>query len=204
LSADVTVRGMSVSAINAHLRDTWLNVAALSELPSDKLSMCMAEIKTQWLPDMESHYHIRFGPPTIKALCEHEVVMYYNIEELKVYESADFGVELQTLRDFSIAFIVNVVEDKTEGGIATFKLDIESEWTCHMFRVCQLLTIHSAARYCRHLSIFKSLGQEIIKTYVKSIVEFVETTYLDIVVEYVLFLPGSVSSALLTDASDTT
>jgi hypothetical protein len=128
LSTDITVHGTSVSAINTHLRSAWLKVASLGELPGDKLSVCLAEIKTQWLQGTESHYHIRFGPPTIKALCDQEVIVYYNIEELTVYESADFSIELQTLKDFSIAFIVNVVESKTESGTATFKLDIESEW----------------------------------------------------------------------------
>jgi hypothetical protein len=189
LSADVTVCGMGVPAINDYLRDTWLSVAALTNLPSDKLSICMAEIKTQWLHGMNSHYHIRFGPPTVKALCEHEVVMYYNIEELTIYESAEFSVELQTLRDFSIAFVVNVIEDKTESGSATFKLDIDSKWKFPLRGVFEALNLRSAARYCRHLSIFKSLSHEIIKKYIKSIVEFVETTYLEIIVEYVIFIP---------------
>jgi hypothetical protein len=127
LSVDVTVFGTSVSTINDQLRNAWLKVASLAHPPSDKLSMCLAEIKTRWLPDTENHYHIRFAPPTVKALCEHEVVLYYNIDEITIYDSAHFSVELETLRNFSIAFIVNIIEEKTETGAVTLKLDMDSE-----------------------------------------------------------------------------
>jgi hypothetical protein len=128
LSVDVTVFGTSVSTINDQLRNTWLQVASLVHAPSDKLSTCLAEIKTQWLHGTDNHYHIRFAPPTVKALCEHEVILYYNIEEITIYDSAHFSVELETLRNFSIAFIVNIIEEKTETGAVTLKLDMESEF----------------------------------------------------------------------------
>jgi hypothetical protein len=124
----VTVRGTSVSAINAHLRDAWLKVASLTHAPADKLTMCLYELKTQWLgAGTDGHYDIRFAPPTIKALCEDEVIVYYNIEELKVYEDAAFTVELHTLTNFSLAFIVNVIEEKTRAGTPSYRLDMESE-----------------------------------------------------------------------------
>lgn len=66
LSADVFVHGTSVSAINDQLRNAWLKVASLSSPPSDKLSVCLAEIKTQWLHETTGHYHVRFAPPTVR------------------------------------------------------------------------------------------------------------------------------------------
>lgn len=44
---------------------------------------------------MEDHYHILFEPPKIKALCDQVVIVYYDTEELKIYESVNFSVELQ-------------------------------------------------------------------------------------------------------------
>jgi hypothetical protein len=65
LCADVFVHGTSVSAINDQLRSAWLKVASLTELPTDKLSACLAQIKTQWLHESTDHYHVRFAPPTV-------------------------------------------------------------------------------------------------------------------------------------------
>lgn len=62
----------------------------------------------------------------VKALCDHEVVLYYNIEELKVYESGDFAKEVQTLHDFSIAFVVNVTKVQTDSGAVFLELDLDS------------------------------------------------------------------------------
>jgi hypothetical protein len=126
---DVFVQGTSVASINTHLRNTWLDIAAFDELPTDKISVCLAELKTEWLQYTESHYHVRFGPPTIEALCDQEVVVYYNVEELKIYESADFSILLETLREFSIAFVANVIKEKSESGTDVLVLDLESE--CH-------------------------------------------------------------------------
>jgi hypothetical protein len=62
----------------------------------------------------------------VKALCDNEVVLYYNIEELKIYESGDFKVELQTIRDFSVAFVVNVIKTNSESGAMVLELDLKS------------------------------------------------------------------------------
>jgi hypothetical protein len=45
---------------------------------------------------------------------------------MTIYEAADFGVDLETLRNFSIAFIVNVVEKTDAYGSISFELDINS------------------------------------------------------------------------------
>jgi hypothetical protein len=67
LCNDVLVHGNSVEDINEHLRRVWLQVAVLENPPADKFSLLLTEFQSNWLSDSESHFHVHFGPPTVRS-----------------------------------------------------------------------------------------------------------------------------------------
>ncbi|KAF7366869.1 hypothetical protein MSAN_00945600 [Mycena sanguinolenta] len=135
LCARVTVHGISEPRINEFLRDTWLDVVSKAkgfcgQPPTDKLSSCLSEIRSTWVGHHDHHFSIRFGPPRVRALCNHEVVLYFKGSKIHFYDSPDFNRYVV----FNLfAFIVDVVEDKST-PVHSLKLDL------------------STARFCPHLS----------------------------------------------------
>lgn len=97
LCADISIFGTSVTTINEHLQSRWLHYTSLAgglngPPPADRLSTCLAEIKSTWLSYApETHFHIKFAPPKVRALCKHEVVLYFTLDELSFYDSDDFS-----------------------------------------------------------------------------------------------------------------
>lgn len=96
LFANVAVYGVSESSINGFLRETWLDVVSKSQgfcgqPPTDKLSSCLVEIQSTWIGGLDRHFHIKFGPPSVKVLCNHEVVLYFTAAKLHFHESEDFS-----------------------------------------------------------------------------------------------------------------
>jgi hypothetical protein len=93
--AEIDVHGVHLSTINDYLRKSWLKAVATAAglsgpVPTDKLSTCLTEIKSTWLPDVETFFHIKFSPPKIRALCAHEVILYLSVDEVLFYASGDF------------------------------------------------------------------------------------------------------------------
>jgi hypothetical protein len=97
LCADVAVHGVGELSINEYLRETWLDVISKAqgfcgEPPTDLLSSCLTEIKSTWLGHADNHFHLRFSPPRVKALCKHEVVLYFTAAEVHFHHSEDFSL----------------------------------------------------------------------------------------------------------------
>jgi hypothetical protein len=87
--------GVHLSSVNDFLKKSWLKAVAASlgltgPTPADRLSTCLTEIKSIWLPDVQTHFHLKFNPPTVRAICAHEAVFYFNVQEILFYETADF------------------------------------------------------------------------------------------------------------------
>lgn len=93
---DIDIQGVQTTLVNDYLRKSWLNAVALARgisgpIPADRLSTYLTEIQSTWLPDLQSYFHIRFSPPAVRALCSHEAVLTFNLEEILFYDSADFN-----------------------------------------------------------------------------------------------------------------
>ncbi|KAF7366886.1 hypothetical protein MSAN_00947300 [Mycena sanguinolenta] len=176
LCAGVTVHGIHESKINEFLRDTWLDVVSKAqgfcgERPTDMLSSCLTEIQSTWIGHLDHHFSVRFGPPGVRALCSHEVVLYFTASKLHFYDSTDFGREpINSYVDWEFAFIVDVVEDRST-PVHSLKLDL------------------STARFCPHLSTtFKQVNIHF--TY---LITFFASHYLELLVNYnmlCIYYPG--------------
>ncbi|KAL0952771.1 hypothetical protein HGRIS_006999 [Hohenbuehelia grisea] len=178
LCANVSVHGVDESKINEFLRVTWLNVISKAQgfcgtPPTDRLSGCLTEIKSSWLDESDSHFHIKFNPPRIRALCKHEVILYFSAAEVFFYDSEDFSRKhTHSFENWEFAFIVNVVEDKIGDALNGLKLDL------------------STARFCQHLS---TVVVEEIHIHFTHIITFLEYQYLELLSVYSLlciYYPG--------------
>ncbi|KAJ7258353.1 hypothetical protein B0H12DRAFT_1280739 [Mycena haematopus] len=182
LCASVTVHGISEYKINEFLRETWLDVVSTTQgfnggpLPTDMLSSCLTEIQSTWIGNLDHHFHIRFSPPRVRALCTHEVVLYFTASNVYFYNSEDFTHEpIKYYADWSFAFIVDVVEDKSSAA-HSLKLDL------------------STARFCQHLSTTFAKG---VSTHFEFLISFLSYQYLELLVIYnmlTIYYPGGYHS----------
>ncbi|KAF8183019.1 hypothetical protein K438DRAFT_1975274 [Mycena galopus ATCC 62051] len=179
LFTNVTVHGINEWKINAFLRETWLNVVSktqgfFGEPPSDKLSGCLTEIHSTWVAGVDQHFSIKFGPPRIKPLCNHEIVLYFTAAEVHFYESQDFtSGPIQSFVDWEFAFVVDVVEDKFT-SVAEPSLKIDT----------------TTARFCHHLSTIFT-GE--LSIYFTHLISFFEVHYIDLLLQYemlCIYYPG--------------
>ncbi|KAJ7199899.1 hypothetical protein B0H12DRAFT_1036920 [Mycena haematopus] len=178
LCAGVTVHGISETKINEFLRETWLDVVCRTQgftggpRPTDMLSSCLTEIQSTWVGNLDHHFHIRFGPPRVRALCSHEVVLYFTASNVHFYDSEDFNLEpIQSYVDWEFAFIVDVVEDKSTPA-HSLKLNL------------------STARFCQHLSTIFATEVSIHFTY---LINFLSYQYMELLVVYnmlTIYYPG--------------
>ncbi|KAJ7738254.1 hypothetical protein DFH07DRAFT_1064579 [Mycena maculata] len=181
------VHDTSLSDINKILYDKWLMAAALGR-PRDLLSICLAEISSTWLnTSIDTHFHIRFGAPQIKALCSHEVLLYFSVEDIAFFESSDFSRKpLDIYHGWKVAFIVDVVQD-TEGSGTKLRLDFG----------CMILFLAFSARFSRHFSVMTETI-EIAVTYFEKIVKFLTVDYLDVLTSYSLHIIYDVDLTIIT------
>ncbi|KAF7429005.1 hypothetical protein PC9H_008243 [Pleurotus ostreatus] len=174
LQADIEIFGTNIDTINQYLRTTWLDVVSrgfISGPSPDPLANCIYEVRSNTLPSAESHFHITFMPPSIRALCPKEVVFYINISDLDFYGSADFSSAVtHSFKDLKFAFVLDVVQDKTQ-DITLLQLELGS------------------ARFCEHYSTFDFTGEV---TFFQQIIKFISEEYLTLLVQYkyhVIFSP---------------
>ena len=90
LSAGVSIQGTNLQEVNAFLNRQWLT-AASSEQSEDPLSKCLAELSSSWLAHAETdtRFHIRFGPPKITALCQDELILCFDVEDVAFFKDSE-------------------------------------------------------------------------------------------------------------------
>lgn len=89
------VFGVSVEDINRNLSSKWLKSIMDAADGADRKSVCLAEYRSTWTTIGERsgiQFHIKFGAPRVRVLCEREAVLYFKIDELLVYDGHDFTV----------------------------------------------------------------------------------------------------------------
>ncbi|KAJ7337589.1 hypothetical protein DFH08DRAFT_877180 [Mycena albidolilacea] len=181
LCADVAVHGVGELSINEYLRETWLDVISKAqgfcgEPPTDLLSSCLTEIKSTWLGHLDNHFHLRFSPPRVKALCKHEVVLYFTAAEIHFHHSEDFSLHpINSFENWEFAFIVDVIEEKV-GASSSLKLDL------------------STARFCQHLS---SILAQDVHIHFTHIITFLQEQYMELLAIYsmlCIYYPGGYHS----------
>lgn len=85
------VHSVGVPNINEYLLWLWQNAVRLGR-PSDALAACLAEMSSSWVPKrvINEHFFVRFGAPEVKALCPHEIVMSFNVDDIAWFDSTTF------------------------------------------------------------------------------------------------------------------
>ncbi|KAF8884777.1 hypothetical protein BD779DRAFT_1442896 [Infundibulicybe gibba] len=163
------VFGVSVEEINRSLSSKWLKAIMDAADGADRNSICLAEYRSTWTTIGERsdvQFHIKFGAPRVRVLCEREAVLYFKIDELLVYEGHDFTVTPKhTYSDWEIAVVVDLTR-KVEGSFKSVEIDM------------------ATLRFCEHFSKFHGFDlalnfATVIKT---TVVEFI-TEYYAVVLE---------------------
>ncbi|KDQ49725.1 hypothetical protein JAAARDRAFT_142971 [Jaapia argillacea MUCL 33604] len=140
------VWGVSIEKINEHLSARWLeayleaDALESGEGNASRDAICLSEYRSTWtaLGDhSEIQFHIKFGAPRVHAICKREVVLYFKIDELLVYDGHDFKAKPKhTYKDWEIAVVVDLtLETSACGNVKTVKLDLSS------MRICEHLCI---------------------------------------------------------------
>ncbi|KAF8214864.1 hypothetical protein K438DRAFT_2008968 [Mycena galopus ATCC 62051] len=174
LCAGVDVHGIAEWKINEFLRQTWLDIDFKMGALTDKVSGCLSQIESNWIPHLDQHFRIEFAPPRVRALCKHEVVLYFTAANVFFFESQDFASRpIQSFENWEFAFIVNVVEDKfNETAEPSLRIDI------------------SSARFCQHLS---TIFAEEVSLHFTYLITFFQEHYLNLLFQYELisiYYPG--------------
>ncbi|EED84148.1 predicted protein [Postia placenta Mad-698-R] len=133
------LHGISIDKINEYLLSVWLKAAMLMDGAHGKVhdwkQTCLAEYRSIWSHhgDGDNHFRVRLGAPRIKAICSREVVLYFTIEEVHFYDSADFEKEpCHSYSNWEIAVLVDVIYEKThDGHVTTCKLDLSTARSYH-------------------------------------------------------------------------
>lgn len=87
------IYGISVEKINDYLYFVWLKADMLANgIIDDWNSLCLAEYRSTWqpLPGLHEHFRLRLGAPRVKSICSKEAIIYFSVDEVLVYQDADF------------------------------------------------------------------------------------------------------------------
>lgn len=171
--ADIDIHGVHVNTVNERLRKLWLNAVVSARglsgpaIPADRLSNCLLEIQSIWLPDAQSYFHIDFSPPTIRTLCSHEAVLIFDLNKVDIFETPDFDLSpVDTFTGWKVAFIVNTTEVRNEKNVPIgFNFDFHS------------------VRFCPQLST-TFVDEDIAYGFFGNIVDFLITEYIQLLISY--------------------
>ena len=90
------IHGITIDKINAFLSTGWLKAAMLGQSPdtANDIKVALADYRSTSSGGgvTDVYFHAVFGAPNIKALCEQEVILYFSLDYLYIYETEDFSV----------------------------------------------------------------------------------------------------------------
>lgn len=78
-----TCHSVSVEDINRYLHAKWNMCSARTGGVADKLTLCISEIESEWLPAfIGEQFLIKFDAPDIKVLCPQEVLIFFHVKQI--------------------------------------------------------------------------------------------------------------------------
>lgn len=89
------VFGVPLNDVNKYLSSKWLKAVLDTADGADRSAICLSEYRSDWTvlgQHSNLQFHVKFGAPRVKALCKREVIIYFHIDELFVYDGIDFTV----------------------------------------------------------------------------------------------------------------
>lgn len=86
------INGVTVEQMNAYMSSVWLKSAMLAQgtisaSTTDWRPRCLAEFSRS---EGSQHFYMQLGAPTVKILCEREVVIWFDIDELNFFVDGNF------------------------------------------------------------------------------------------------------------------
>lgn len=86
--------GVHVDKINEQLKLTWTKAAIATAIgastATDWKANSIAEYQvTSTLYQSDVRYHLKFGPPTVEAICSREAFLFLRLDKVLVFEEAD-------------------------------------------------------------------------------------------------------------------
>lgn len=87
-----SMHGVTVDQINGYMSSIWLKSAMLARgsMTSDSTDWrprCLAEFTRS---EGDIHFRMQLGAPLVKILCEREIVIWFDIDELEFFEDGNF------------------------------------------------------------------------------------------------------------------
>ncbi|KAJ3540782.1 hypothetical protein NM688_g6177 [Phlebia brevispora] len=163
------VHSVDVQKINEYLLWVWQGAVRRGR-PSDLLSVCIAEMSSNWVTKraISEHFFVRFGPPEVKALCPHEAIVSFNVEDVAWFDSTVFTVPKNVYHNWVISFVMDTVEER-EGSLIRIKAK---------FGTARFSSLHSKRPQTDSLSAH----------YFSLLVKFLQGNYFDILIRYSLHI----------------
>ncbi|EIW59592.1 uncharacterized protein TRAVEDRAFT_122355 [Trametes versicolor FP-101664 SS1] len=163
-----SMHGVTVDQINGYMSSIWLKSAMLARgsMTSDSTDWrprCLAEFTRS---EGDIHFRMQLGAPMVKILCEREIVIWFDIDELEIFEDGDFSAAPdRRFSGWKVAMVVNAIYNRDAAGhTVTIVFDL------------------SNARYHKALSSYPGLDEtdDITLDYYDLIIAFFSEEYLQI------------------------
>ncbi|GJE96733.1 hypothetical protein PsYK624_129390 [Phanerochaete sordida] len=130
LSTVTHVQGVAVEEINRFLAIAWL-MASTELYPDGDPAFPLADYRGVWpLGLHEEHIRIDFGPPTVSALCDIEVVFVLRIKGIYFGEE---GATNSSTCDWKVALLMNLERSEDADGVSEYRLDRLSSYFMPQF-----------------------------------------------------------------------
>ena len=113
-----SLHGIKVEKINAYLSWLWQKASKLAATTNDvdnsksaQRLLYLAEYRSYWSPSQrrssahELQFHLKFGCPRVSVVCSCEVIMWFSIEEVLLYDSNDFSASVLRIILQNLTFI---------------------------------------------------------------------------------------------------
>ncbi|EIW58208.1 uncharacterized protein TRAVEDRAFT_47374 [Trametes versicolor FP-101664 SS1] len=125
-----SIYGVTVERINAHMSSLWLKAAmsaygSITSNTTDQSLCCLAEFENKYEGDF---FRIKFGAPSVSVLCSREVVIQFDIEELKFFADVEFTADpVQEYTKWKVAMVVNVLQQRgIDDNVARIMFDLSN------------------------------------------------------------------------------
>ncbi|KAH9933200.1 uncharacterized protein BXZ73DRAFT_101162 [Epithele typhae] len=125
-----SIRGISVDQINTYLTSIWLKSSMLSyrgingEKGNWPLRL-LAQFNTRsYGQGTYGRFRMGLEPPTVEIVCDKELIMYFNIDELDCFDHN--GNITHSFKGWKVALVVDVLySDEADGRAVTLRLDFD-------------------------------------------------------------------------------
>lgn len=86
------IRGIDLDLVARYINTMWLKAAMMvgeqNGKPEDRITASIAEYSNAWTAHSGNvFYHLRFGQPEVTAVCDHEIIIHFVVDDVFFYGS---------------------------------------------------------------------------------------------------------------------